>query len=475
MFIGRLTNLPHVPRLRALLDAPSMVRDPVSVIEGYRRTFGPTFTVHMGGGRPALVTTDPAVARHVLQGAARTYEMSTIRVERMAEFQGHGLLNSHGEAWRRRRLLLGKGFTPSRLADLVPIQEGVLRDSFVRLDDAAQRGPVDMGRMVLWMNFRLFGRSVFGSRMTDGEIEQIASTIRTIQRFIVRQIVQPYLIPWYRLRGISSRHQRLRRDAERIARDYIAGRTDGESGDLLEIMLETPYPGPGERMSEDQVLVEALQLFVAGNETSPTALSWALYLLARHPEMQAEMREEISEVLGDGPATLDALHRLALTGRVLKETLRLYPSFWMIDRVAREDDRIGDARVPAGLTTLIYLYGLHRNTSVWSDPERFDPSRFEPEARRGRDRFAYLPFGGGARKCIGSTMAVAQMLLVLARLVGRYDFRPAEPHTVGVRPMMILHPDRPIRLHVTRVREGSPERGRSLPGRDRGAGRCAKR
>jgi cytochrome P450 len=431
-----------------------MVRDPISVFERYRREMGPTFTVHMGGGRAAIVSADPDFVQHILQRNWSNYQMSDIRVKRMGEFQGQGLLNSHGEAWRAKRRILARGFTPTRLAELVPMQEHILNESMRHLDELLGRGPVDVGRIVLWINFRLFGRSVFGSNMTDGEIDHIASTIKTVQAFIVRQIVQPYMIPWYRFTGQSRHHQRMRLDAEKVARDYLAARRRGErsdGGDLLEIMLETPHPESGERMSDAQVLVEALQLFVAGNETSPTALSWALYLLAQHPHIVDAMREEVAAAFGNGPFTFEGLHTLDLTRRVLEETLRLYPSFWMIDRVALGDDQIGEVRVPGGLTVLTYLYGLHRNTAAWKDPEVFDPNRFEAEAKKGRSPFAYLPFGGGPRKCIGSSMAIAQMLLVLSGLLRRYNFELSGPDPVEIEPMMILHPKGAIRMHLTRA------------------------
>ncbi len=454
MSASKVRNVPHVPRLRALRDARAMVRNPLAVFERYRRDFGATYSVHMGGGRPSIVSSDPDFARYVLQRNASNYHMSDIRVKRMAEFQGQGLLNSHGKAWLEKRRFLQKGFTPQRLSALIPMQERVLAESLERLDQLATEGPVDIGRWVAWTNFRLFGRSLFGSRITDDEIQQIAWTIQTVQRFMVRQIVRPYLIPWYRISGQSRHHQDLRQDADAIARRFIAGRGgrggDGE-GDLLQLMLGTPYPVPGERMSEEQVLIEALQLFVAGNETSPTALSWAVYLLSRRPELVGAMREEVAGALGDGPLTLQGLHGMGLVHRVLQETLRLYPSFWMMDRVALNDDQGGPVHVPAGVTVLIHLYGLHRNPGVWDDPDRFDPSRFEAEARKERSPFAYLPFGGGPRKCIGSTMATAQMLLVLARLVARYDFEPVDDEPVEPRPMMILHPSRAIRMRVRRA------------------------
>lgn len=453
-----ISNAPHVPRAKALLDARAMVRNPIEVFERYRGELGPTFTVHLGGGRAAIVTTDPDFAQHVLQRNSGNYRMSDIRVRRMGEFQGQGLLNSHGREWLTKRRFLSRGFTPERLAGLVPQQAALLERSFAQLDELSAAGPVDMGRAVTWINFRLFGNAVFGSRMTDAEIHQISSTIHTVQQFIVHQIVKPYLIPWYRLTGRTRHHQRLRYDAERVARAYIAehratrgaGSDDGRPS-LLELMLATPYPDGGGMLSDQQILVEALQLFVAGNETSPTALSWTFDLLGRQPRLFEQMRSEIVGVFGSGPLTVEGLHRLELTRRVLEETLRLYPSFWMMDRMAMGDDEACGLRIPAGIMVLTYLYGLHRNPAVWDDPERFDPARFSTTQKAGRSPFAYLPFGGGPRKCIGANMAIVQMLLVLAGLVRRYEFEPVSDQPVPIRPMMILHPGGPVMMRMKRL------------------------
>ena len=431
-----------------------MIRNPVRIFERYRDQFGPTFTFHFGGAKGAIVSTSPSFIQHVLKKNRDNYHKSDVQVRRMAEFQGQGLLNSHGEPWLRQRRFLSQGFRRSRLTALLPMQEQVLEDSMARLDRQARQGPVDMYRLMVGFTFRLVGKSLFGSRMTDAEIEQITSAITTIQGFIVRQIVQPYKIPWFRISGQSRRYQQMRIEADQIARDYIEARGQAvgvEGGDLLELMLETPYPDSGVTMSQEQMLIELLQLFVAGNETSTVALSWTLYLLAKHPHLIGEIRDEINAVLGEGPITFAGLHRLQLTLRVLDEAMRLYPSFWMIDRVALEDDEIDGIRIPAGLTVVPYIYGTHRNPDVWANPEAFDPSRFEPEAKKDRHPFAHIPFGGGPRICIGSNMAIMQMLLILAVFIRRYDFGLASADAVEIDPMMVLHPKGAIEMNVRRV------------------------
>ena len=194
---------------------------------------------------------------------------------------------------------------------------------------------------------------------------------------------------------------------------------------------------------------------VAGNETSSEALSWTLYLLAKHPEYIGQNREEIHSVLGEAPPDIRSLHQLELTMRVADEAMRLYPSFWMFDRLALADDVVQGVSVPAGSMLSIYIYGAHRNPAVWDEPERFNPARFEKENRKNRPAFAHMPFGGGPRKCIGANMAVIQILLVLVAIVRRYDFSLAEASEVGIRPMFILRPEGPIRMNFQPVSEGA--------------------
>lgn len=453
MLAGKITNAPHVPRASAFLESRDMIRNPVRIFEKYRARLGPTFTFHFGGAKRAIVSTDPAFIQHVLQENQRNYRKSDIQVKRMAEFQGRGLLNSHGDHWLRQRRLLSEGFRRSRLNDLLPMQEQVVDDLMERFDREARQGAVDVHQQMVRFTLRLVGKSLFDSGMEDGELDQIGDAISSIQSFIVRQIVQPYKIPWFRITGQSRRYQQKRAEADKIVRAYIDARKRQGGGDseLLQIMLQAPYNDTGRPMSPDQVLIESLQLLVAGNETSSTALSWTFYLLARHPRYVSGIREEIAATLGDGPIDFPELHRLHLTIRVLDEALRLYPSFWMIDRVALADDEIKGIRVPEGIMVIPYIYGTHRNPAFWKNPESFDPSRFEPGPKKERHPFAHIPFGGGPRICIGSSMAMTQILLVLVAFIRRYDFELATDGTVDIHPMMILRPKNAIKMRFRRV------------------------
>ena len=180
----KITNLPHVPRLRAFREAGALVRNPVATFQQYRRELGRTFTLHLGGAKAAIVTTDPDFIHHALHDM-KAYYVSTVRVDRMAEFQGQGLINSHGEAWLRKRRFLSQGVKRDRLAALLPHQAQVLDDLLGRLVPQGPGAVVDFHRLMFDLTAHLVARSIFGRRMTDDQIHHIVTGIKTVQSFVL--------------------------------------------------------------------------------------------------------------------------------------------------------------------------------------------------------------------------------------------------------------------------------------------------
>ncbi|MEX2271202.1 MAG: cytochrome P450 [Vicinamibacterales bacterium] len=448
MFERSITNAPHVPRARAFLDTRDMVRHPVAMFERYRARLGPTFTFHFGGARPSLASSDPVFMEHVLKKNRHNYQKSHIQGERMVEFQGKGLVNSHGDDWLRLRRVAAEGFRPSRLAHVLPMQQDVLQELMDGFDRDVRQGPVDVHQQMVRFTLRLVGRSMFGKSMPDEELDQIGDAISAIQSFILRQIVQPYKIPWFRISGQSARHQQLRKAGDAIVLRHIQSRLaeGGSENDLLRVLMETPCHDTGRPMGEAQALIESVQLIVAGNETSSNALSWVFYLLARHPQYILDIRDEIASVIGGEAIDFRLLHQLEGTIRVIDEALRLYPPFWMIDRIALQEDEINGVRIPAGTMVIPYIYGTHRNPAHWEDVESFDPRRFEPDRRKARHPFAYIPFGGGPRTCVGANMAIMQMLMIVVATVRKYDFKLTKDEPIATRPMMLLRPAGPVTM-----------------------------
>ncbi len=440
-----------VSRSRSFADSPAMVRNPVKVLSKYAEQFGDTFRFYLGGLKEAIVTTNPAVIQHVLKTNAENYQKSDIQVKRMGHFLGKGLLTTHGEAWRTQRRLIQKGFDRKQLEALSSIMQDSLVDSLRVFDRQISDGPVDIYPQLMKMTFAMVAKSLFGARLRSEDIDFVSHTISTVQEFIVRQTLQPYLNPWFAVSGELRKHENMRTRADSILLEYIKARRHQPPGhDLLQTLMDARY-SDGEGMSDELVLSESMQLLVAGHETSSNALSWLLYLLSSRPDCLEKLRQEFDSVLGDAPLSYSDVPRFEFATQVIQEALRLYPPFWMIDRMAVHDDRVGDLAIPRGSTVIVFVYGAHHAQRYWQDPESFDPERFSKPNEKLHTPFTYLPFGGGPRGCIGGNYAMLQILMILTSLLRKYDLQLSPDQTIEPRPMVILRPKHGIRMTFTQI------------------------
>ena len=426
-----------------------MANNPVRVLSKYIEARGDTFRFYFGGVKEAIVTTNPVVIQHVLKTNADNYQKSEIQVKRMGHFLGKGLLTRHGEVWRTQRRLIQKGFDRKQLDVLSSIMQDSLAESLQDFDRQAHLGPVDIYPVLMKMTFKMVGRSLFGARLKDDDIDLISRTISIVQEFMVRQTIQPYLNPWFSVSGELRRHEEMRARADSILLDYIKKRREeAPCHDLLQILMDARY-SDGKGMSDGLVLSESMQLLVAGHETSSNALSWILYLLSSRPDCLDRLRQELDSVLGGAPLTYSDVPKLQFAAQVMQEALRLYPPFWMVDRTALSDDRAGDVAIPRGSTIVVFTYGVHHSPQYWENPESFDPERFTKANETLHTPLTYLPFGAGPRGCIGGNYATLQILMILSVLLRKYDLRLAPGQTIEARPMVILRPKHGIRMTFT--------------------------
>ncbi len=449
-----LRDVPAVSRIAAFRESRKMAADPISVFHRHMQALGPDYYYYFGGMKPVLVTQNPVLLRHILKDNHENYRKSEIQVRRMGYFLGHGLLTSHGEEWLRMRRLIQKAFAPHALEFLSAGMNDSIDESLARFRPLAAAGPVDLAREMMEITFTMVARSLFGARMTVDEIGEISEAIVAIQAFIVRQIVQPYLIPWFALSGETGRHQTLRRRGDAILLRHIRERRRQPApagSDLLQILLDTTDPDTGDSLTDEQVLCESMQLLVAGHETSANALTWTLYLLGRHPDRLVASRAEFERVVGTERLALHHLTDLPYNTRIVEESMRIFPPFWMVDRVAVEDDRAGNIVVPAGTTVIAFFYGAHHAPSNWQDPELFVPDRIGPTDRKTTRDFTYLPFGGGPRTCIGAGYAMLQMLMIMNVFLRAFDFRIADGQELKPGPKIILRPRDGAMANVTAI------------------------
>ena len=443
------TRIPAVSRWRSFADSRAMAGNPVQVLTKYSETFGDTFRFYLGGLKEAIVTIDPIVIQHVLKTNAENYHKSEIQVKRMGHFLGKGLLTTHGDAWKNQRRLIQKGFDRKQLDALSIIMQDSLAESFKDFDKQIRSGPVDVYPQLMRITFAMVARSLFGARLRDEDIDLVSQTICNVQEFIVRQTLQPYLNPWFSVSGELRKHEEMRTSADAVLLKYIKKRRNEAPGhDLLQTLMDARYTD-GEAMSDELILSESMQLLVAGHETSSNGLSWLLYLLSSRPDCLERVRQEFDDVLGGAPLGHADVPKFVFATQVIQEALRLYPPFWMVDREAIADDRVGDVVIPAGSMVIVHVYGAHHAPKHWADPETFDTDRFVKGSEKLRTPFTYLPFGGGPRGCIGNHYALLQILMIMSDLLRRYNFQIVPGQTVEARPMVILRPKHGIRMTFT--------------------------
>ncbi|MCB9081275.1 MAG: cytochrome P450 [Lewinellaceae bacterium] len=442
--------IPAIPRWRTLRNSFRFLRDPISLLAENVERFGHTYSMYMGGVFPAIFTADPGFIQYVLQKNNRNYRKSPAHFDKLSHFLGNGLLTSEGDFWRRQRRLIQPGFHRQRLAGLTGLMQTVIDEFAEELDQEIAEGPVDMAQHLLELAFNIVARSIFSTRLPDEDLRELSDNITILQQFIIRQIRQPFLNPWLKVSGQLREHEVLAAKTMATMRRYVRERQESGANpdDLLQMLLESRYEDTGEPMEEEQLLAELNILFVAGHETSANALAWTLYLLAQHPEYVDRLRQELAEVVGDRTPGFADLPRLELLSQVIDEGMRLYPPAWITDRVAIADDNYNGIPIPAGTFLVTYIYGAHHSPEHWDDPEAFRPERFAKEAMAGKHPYAYIPFGGGPRLCIGNNFALLEMQLAFAMLVRRYDFSVVPDRIPVPRPLLTLRPADGIWLGV---------------------------
>ena len=370
----------------------------------------------------------PEYIEHVLLTNQKNYGKSHFLRRALGPLLGDGLLISEGEFWRRQRRIAAPAFHNKRIAGFVATMAECTEATLARWRGMTE--PFDVAAEMMGLTLDIIARTMF-SKDVRGEVE----TVRRLTDVVVA--LPPNMLDllgfpeWLPRRQPPAYRRVIAEFDAMVARLLTERRADGiDRGDLLSMLLAARDPETGEGMSDKQLRDEILTIFLAGHETTANALTWTWYLLARHPEAEARLHDELDRVLGGRPPSFADLAELKWTRMVLEEAMRLYPPAHTISRTALGEDRIGGVRVPRGASITISIYVTHRSPNIWPEPERFDPERFAPAAVAGRHRFAYLPFGGGPRICIGSSFAMAEAQVIIAAIAQRYRLRLAPGHVV---------------------------------------------
>jgi cytochrome P450 len=334
-------------------------------------------------------------------------------------------------------------------------------DTMAACTESMQATWVDGARIDLADEMMRLTLAVVTKTLLDADVGRDASSVGAAVSVLIRDINTRSSTPISFLLGSASRDPKARAALAtldgiilRIIHERRASK--GDRGDLLSMLLEAQEEGTGEGMTDRQVRDEVMTIFLAGHETTANVLSWALYLLARHPAEYQRLRAEATAVLGGRVATASDLPRLGFALQVFKETLRLYPPAYLTSRLSTRDVEIGGQTIPRGVDTLANIYGMQRSAEHFPEPDKFVPDRFETAAEKKIPKGAYLPFGAGARICIGNSFALMEGQLILATLAQRVELTLESSTVIEPEPLVTLRPKGGVPMRVTRGSQPVP-------------------
>jgi cytochrome P450 len=414
-------------------------RDPLALLTRVAREYGDVARFN-AATQTVYLLNHPDYVKDVLVTHHARFKKGRA-LQRAKRLLGEGLLTSEGDFWRRQRRLAQPAFHRQRLNSYAETMVAYAEQTSARWRDGET---LDAADEMMRLTLAVVGKTLFDADVESdaGEVGAALAEVMSLFGYLMlpfSELLEKLPLPPRR----RFERARARLDAV-IYRIIEERRREGfDRGDLLSTLLHAlDEEGDRTGMTDEQLRDEVMTIFLAGHETTANALAWTWYLLSQNPEAEARLHEELAEVLRDRPPTAEDLPRLRYTEMVVAESMRLYPPAWAVGRLALEEHEVGGYRIPRGALVLVSQYVMHRDPRFWPDPERFDPERFTPEAKAARPQFAYFPFGGGPRRCVGEGFAWMEAVLILATLARRWRLRLAPGAVVRTEPRITLRPGR---------------------------------
>lgn len=437
-------------------NLPLAAQDPLATFLSWAREFGDIF-YYRAGWLHVYFLNHPDLIESVLVKNYQNFLKDRV-VRNSRWFFGEGLLTNEGEPWRRQRRLSQPAFHRERVSSYATVMTDYTREMLAHWRDGEVR---DIHQEMMQLTLRIVVRCLFG--VEADEIAAVSGAMNTIMRNTTGlRMLLPPAARYLPLPSMIEFRRAVRRLDETVYRIIETRRRDErDSGDLLSMLIEA-RDEDGSRMSARQLRDEVLTFLLAGHETTALALSWAWSLLGQHPEVEARLEDELEAKLAGRAPQFSDLPALNYTERVLKEVLRLYPPAWSLARTVISDFDLRGYTIPAGANVVMSQWILHRDARYFRDPERFDPDRWLDPAMQKLPRFAYFPFGGGPRQCIGASFATMEATLILATIAPRFRFEPVpDPELVPI-PSFTLRPKHGIRMKLV-AQEGTGSERLDIP------------
>lgn len=431
------TALPPGPKGSPLSgNLPEFRRDRLEFLTRCARQYGDVVRLRFGWRRIFLLA-HPDLIEQVLVGQARNFRKHfALRVNPLVF--GNGLLTSESDFWLRQRRLIQPAFNRGSVAAYAPHMVETAQRVMADWRAGETR---DIKKEMEKLTLAIAAKTLFDADASD-DAQEVGLALQTLQDEFVTRFGSMMLIPWWAPTPQNLRVRRVVRRLDDIIYRYIEQSKksgDPKKNDLLSLLLRARDEN-GRGMTEKQVRDEAMTLFLAGHETTALGLSWTWYLLARHPHVEQRLLQELESVLDGRPPTAADISSLVYTEQVLLESMRLFPPVYAIGREALNDCQLGGFHVPRGHTVIMPQWVLHHDERFFPAPWEFRPERWTDRFKLDLPKFAYFPFAGGPRVCIGNTFAMMEMALVLAAIAPHFSFKLRPGQTVTPTPSFTLQP-----------------------------------
>lgn len=453
---------PHAKKLSPLRRILQVRHSSISVL------FDRSYSMHLGDVwtplRKVYFLNQPDLVNRVLVKEADKFPKS-ISMGSMLEFlMGTGVFVSNGELWRKQRRMLDPAFNQARIQDVFPLMRLATEEMAERFRAHADGTVLAIDEETTHVTADIIFRTIYSRPLTAGESRRIFRAFGRFQELAYAQGVwQMAGVPNWLSPGriFAARHARVIRGLlESALQDRIDEKRSGKAAerkDILASLLEARDPVTGETFTRKDLVDQISVLFLAGHETSASVLAWALYLIAKRPDIQERLHAESVAAFGDRAPEFSDMRKLRLARDVFRETLRLYPPVSFMSRDATETTTMRDKVVGPGEMIFVSPWLIQRHTKLWDRPDVFDPDRFSDPASKESQRSAYIPFSAGPRVCLGASFAMQEGILILAYLARHFRFEPVANHEPRPIARLTLRSENGVRLHVFRRDASAPQ------------------
>jgi len=446
------TTMPVCKTMPVVGDLPLLAWKRLDHLLELHKRHGDIFTLDVGFTTMVCLS-HPALAQHVLRDQVKIYGKGNALWDAIRGLIGNGLPASEGTFWMRQRRMMQPHFHRESLVAMADLMVEAIDEELARWEVFADSGkPLDLFVEMTRITMRVIVKTVFGSELEQTQADVIAHEMRYALDFMLFNMTTMKIPKWVPIPG-RKRFKEAVEKIDAIVFDVIEKRKnipDRRGGALIDMLISAVDADTNERMTHQELRDEAISLFLAGYETTSSALGFAFRELNRQPKLLRDVVDEIDAVVGRGRPTFADARKLVLCLGVVQEALRLSGPVYWLPRTALEDDVIAGHSIKKGQEVMILTHVIHRHPEYWPDPERFDPARFSPEAAQGRHPLAWMPFGAGQRLCIGKEFALMEGQFILARILAKYDIRPVYQSSATAEVGTTLRPAGGVMARVTR-------------------------